>query len=204
MRTLTMISAAAAFAILMSGPVVTKSETPASETICDSEIGAAWGLCNAYCEAMDCDEDPQASQEACNRVSGKFISITGRALPCELPNPVTCPCSSFDLDLLQTANWGEPGSAQCRAGHEGPELGLDVIGGLIEGPGLHCYTYIGATHDVGAEDGAYCGSTLWFTDDCSDPNYDGASFISPEEVDACHAIIRQMAELLGAECPGDE
>jgi len=29
--------------------------TPAEETVCDLYEGAAFGLCNAYCEAMDCD-----------------------------------------------------------------------------------------------------------------------------------------------------
>ena len=36
--------------------------TPHQETVCDSETGAAFGLCNAYCEAMDCESaSPQAS-----------------------------------------------------------------------------------------------------------------------------------------------
>ncbi len=77
-------------------------QTPAEETVCDSETGAAFGLCNAYCEAMDCEsEDPQASETACTKVRGKFMNITGRDLPCEAP-PATCPClgqSSFDLFL---------------------------------------------------------------------------------------------------------
>ena len=29
--------------------------------VCDGESGRAFGLCNAYCEAMDCDWDPNAS-----------------------------------------------------------------------------------------------------------------------------------------------
>lgn len=32
--------------------------TPAEETICDGLEGAAFGLCNAYCEAKDCDLNP--------------------------------------------------------------------------------------------------------------------------------------------------
>ena len=38
-------------------------QTPATETACELESGAAFGLCNAYCEAMDCDllydDDPE-------------------------------------------------------------------------------------------------------------------------------------------------
>ena len=29
--------------------------TPSEETVCDRYEGNAFGLCNAYCEAMDCD-----------------------------------------------------------------------------------------------------------------------------------------------------
>lgn len=64
-------------------------QTPAQETVCDGETGAAYGLCNAYCEAMDCDsEDPHASPTACDAVRRNFERKTGRPLPCD----VTCPC----------------------------------------------------------------------------------------------------------------
>ena len=29
--------------------------------------GATWGLCNAYCEVMDCDGDAQATDAACQQ-----------------------------------------------------------------------------------------------------------------------------------------
>ena len=38
-------------------------KTPAEETVCEGLSGAAFGLCNAYCEAMDCDGEPKASQK---------------------------------------------------------------------------------------------------------------------------------------------
>ncbi|HSK76710.1 MAG TPA: hypothetical protein VLQ45_09650 [Thermoanaerobaculia bacterium] len=71
--------------------------TPSQETICDNESGAAYGLCNAYCEAMDCelanDNDPgtapKASDTACSKVRNKFQQTAGRDLPCE----VQCPCN---------------------------------------------------------------------------------------------------------------
>jgi hypothetical protein len=57
--------------------------TPSAETICDMESGAAFGLCNAYCEAMDCElandndplTEPKASANACSKVRGKFDSF---------------------------------------------------------------------------------------------------------------------------------
>ena len=79
-------------AILLSGTLYAQTpdgETPANEGICDSESGAAYGLCNAYCEAMDCDsENSQASEVACLKVEDKWIKITGREyLPCDCPPP---------------------------------------------------------------------------------------------------------------------
>jgi hypothetical protein len=65
---------------------------PSLETVCDAETGAAYGLCTAYCEAMDCESAaPHASATACSQVRSKFQNITGRDLPCEL----TCPCTSI-------------------------------------------------------------------------------------------------------------
>lgn len=45
----------------------------------------AIGICNAYCEALDCDgEPPRRSDRACERLARNFDRITGGAsLPCE-------------------------------------------------------------------------------------------------------------------------
>jgi hypothetical protein len=72
-------------------------ETPSQEDVCDGQKGAAFGLCNAYCEAMDCDSDnPNANAKACDRVKGNFERITGERLPCDL----FCPCFTAE-DLQQ-------------------------------------------------------------------------------------------------------
>ena len=42
--------------------------TPAEETVCDGLSGAAFGLCNAYCEAMDCDSDSTKASQKMRRV----------------------------------------------------------------------------------------------------------------------------------------
>ena len=70
---------------------------PALETVCDAETGSAFGWCNSYCEAMDCElandsdplTEPNASATACGKVRTKFEQATGRGLPCE----VSCPCT---------------------------------------------------------------------------------------------------------------
>lgn len=80
-------------------------EPPSLEAICDLETGAAYGTCNAYCEAMDCElltdgnpeTSPNASEKACMRVKANFVKKTGiETLPCEVEDcPVGelgCPC----------------------------------------------------------------------------------------------------------------
>ncbi|NND00948.1 MAG: hypothetical protein HKN85_12270 [Gammaproteobacteria bacterium] len=56
--------------------------TPAEETICDAFSGSAFGLCNAFCEAMDCgDPNQAASDTGCLRVNDNFAKRTGFRLP---------------------------------------------------------------------------------------------------------------------------
>ena len=101
---LALLSAGAGFAQTPDG------QTPAEETVCDPLSGAAFGLCNAYCEAMDCelldDGDPEtspsASPKACYRVKNNFIKVTGEVPPCDCPpdnGQLGCPCEA-DLDCL--------------------------------------------------------------------------------------------------------
>jgi hypothetical protein len=48
--------------------------------------GSAFGICNAYCEALDCDgPEPRASRRACDQLARRFGARTGGSpLPCEL------------------------------------------------------------------------------------------------------------------------
>jgi hypothetical protein len=60
-------------------------ETPSVETICDMYQGKAFGICNAYCEAQDCDTQPY--KNSCIILHDKFVKITGVEPPCP-----PCPC----------------------------------------------------------------------------------------------------------------
>jgi hypothetical protein len=54
---------------------------PSEETVCSSLSGAAFGLCNAYCEAQDCDVHPRPS---CPVLRKNFEKITGSSIfPCD-------------------------------------------------------------------------------------------------------------------------
>ncbi len=88
-RTFTILLAAVVGAAFPATAKTPDGETPSQETVCDNETGAAFGLCNAYCEAMDCDSpNHNASDQACASVRHNFERKTGRPMPCE----VTCPC----------------------------------------------------------------------------------------------------------------
>ena len=82
-------------------------QTPSEETVCDGLSGGAFGLCNAYCEAMDCDnEDPghDADQKACDAIALKLFEkhdVDIVADGCgfndgECPVPGVCPCPSIN------------------------------------------------------------------------------------------------------------
>jgi hypothetical protein len=62
-------------------------ETPAEETVCDEFSGAMYGLCVAYCEAMDCHLGDQfASDRACERVLTNYMTHSdGDMPPCHGP-----------------------------------------------------------------------------------------------------------------------
>ena len=74
-----------------------------TESVCDGEQGAAYGLCNAFCDAMDCDGDPQASETACNKVQSKFEQVTGHAPPCLEPQ-LSCVCNEALPNFLAIAS----------------------------------------------------------------------------------------------------
>ena len=62
--------------------VLTASFANASD--CSDYSGQAFGLCNAYCEATDCDDNPNANQQACDNLYSLFEAATGEAPPCEI------------------------------------------------------------------------------------------------------------------------
>lgn len=88
------------FAFPVSYSSTPDGETPAVEHVCDDYTGAAFGLCNAYCEAMDCDDDPNADQEACDKLEDKFTARTGKDIPCSYSV-----CDDFKAEELSTGEY---------------------------------------------------------------------------------------------------
>ena len=104
-------------------------QTPAEETVCDDEpTGALYGLCVAYCEAMDCDyESPHAADMACERVLTNYKKHAGETAmpPCEENGPA---CTGEDcVEDCPDDNCGGEGCS-------GEECGGDDGGSSSEPP----------------------------------------------------------------------
>ena len=75
----------------------TDGMTPADETICDNESGKSFGICNAYCEAMDCDNpDRKASNKACEKKFEQWLALNGEGVP--------LPCEDASLAISKSAS----------------------------------------------------------------------------------------------------
>ena len=86
MKIVITLATVAAGTMFISAPAfaqTTDGQTPAVEAACDGLQGKAFGLCNAYCEAIDCD-DPASLDfggAACDRILDRYIALTGDSLP---------------------------------------------------------------------------------------------------------------------------
>lgn len=67
---------------------------PAFEDICDNEVGALFGLCTAYCEAMDCHLDFLADKTACDKVLTSYLKKSGGGDPPCLEDSCTETCGA--------------------------------------------------------------------------------------------------------------
>jgi hypothetical protein len=85
--------------------------TPAAEWTCDDLNGALYGLCVAYCEAMDCHlDDWLATDKACARVLTNYTAITEGVMP---------PCQESQLNYVDNGS-GETGETVEGIGEEEP------------------------------------------------------------------------------------
>ncbi len=80
-----MIAATAASAY---GDGTPDEQPPAEEQVCDEAglMGAAFGLCVAFCEANDCDQFDQPDNSSCSKLRESYARTTGQLFfPCETP-----------------------------------------------------------------------------------------------------------------------
>jgi hypothetical protein len=164
--------------------------TPAEEDVCTNAglTGAAWGLCNAYCEAMDCDSPaPNASPVACAAVLSRFQKKTD---PAFLP-----PCEDPDTD----GDGASDGVDNCPAVPNGDQADTDADGHgdvcdncpTIENPGQEDLGIAANAFDAGngvgdacdCPCGSSCGQHLCFEGEpdpgfCLDDFQDAATFFT--------------------------
>ncbi|WP_437914917.1 hypothetical protein WME73_04970 [Sorangium sp. So ce302] len=101
--------------VIVFPAAMTSAQTPVSQTVaeesaCNGLVGAAFGLCNAYCEQQDCDEQPAP---ACESLRKNFEKQTGSStFPCD------CPASDAIIDADGTLSSGDgvPGSVDVTCG----------------------------------------------------------------------------------------
>ncbi len=144
----------------------TDGQTPAAETVCNGQTGAAFGLCTAYCEAMDCDSSaPAASPTACRRVFDNFVRVSGRQPPC------LCPCAAGYAEVQRAAADLGLAATHCEIGDNESQV-------LFGSPAirLNLVSYPNTA--------AYC--TAW--NDSGVPVV-SVSDLTPAQVASCRAII---------------
>jgi len=87
-------------------PASAGKRTPKEFGPCADQVGPAYGLCNAYCEALNCDdsEHRNASEKACRRLEEHYRNITGQEFPCKDENQAveqeTAVCPTWSADEL--------------------------------------------------------------------------------------------------------
>lgn len=159
--------------VIGAGSVSAKTpdgQTPSRETICDNETGAAYGLCNAYCEAMDCtDPNQRASNRGCESVRENFEKHTGRPLPCTM----TCPCPGV-LELFADIVSGAVQVTRCVVDDNTLFLRTtDGVGNVEDGPPANCNVN-------------------------NDPLQ--TLFLTEEESLICRVQLRALVESMGVQC----
>ena len=79
--------------VVSLGSAQTQDGIPADEeTICDDAglTGSAWDLCNAYCQAQDCDL-PGVVKKSCEMLKKNFAKHTGTdVMPCDIVACAIC------------------------------------------------------------------------------------------------------------------
>jgi len=164
---------------------------PAKESICDIYKGAAYGLCNAYCEAMDCESDsPNASSTACSKVGEKFAQITGVQPPCES----ACPFNNDNFPFWQEIISGSANITGCFDEDDYPGLPeLTLLGALsneVSFPGAYVQCYMTA-----ASDPYICASN-----ESGGEGFTGTYPLSSEEYVACRTALQAAINNAGLTC----
>lgn len=98
-----MLAMAAAFCVTTVAQAQTADgETPAEENICDGQSGRAFGICNAYCEAKDCDTQDD-NGNGCESLMTQWQKNTKEDMPCLAGSCMEC---KNDIDFKYCRSFG--------------------------------------------------------------------------------------------------
>jgi len=168
------------FSLLMAVMFLGGQAVADGSDICDGQVGAAYGLCQAYCIAMECaGPDPAGTEEACSQVSDRFEQVTGFLPPCcgicplwtrqELEDTYNRWCCGFMAD--------DSPEGSCSDGY------IAFLDGCINDDDVHdTFTLVAV-------------AALFFDDgDCDPDGYEGKyiEVVHPDTV--IHSIIMELSE----------
>lgn len=100
---------------LFSAPLFADGLPPSEESVCDvlnldGVTPGLFGLCNAYCEAKDCDAYPEGEEpRSCNRLLANYerrASNSDPVMPCLQQEQTVCPCWPPESERLADAGMG--------------------------------------------------------------------------------------------------
>jgi len=164
--------------------------TPAVETVCDVYEGALFGLCNAYCEAIDCgDPNVRAADRACSRIQANFFKKSGGEL---IPED----CQTVDVD----------DECPCFTTASITAIGGDCVGfedsGAFEGSSSYLETFYMTADGFNEYDWAVYGDS---TDGYGcmlgpDPDVLSTDSITLDEANLCWTAIVEAEEVADPPC----
>lgn len=102
---------------LFSAPLFADGLPPSEENVCDElqlpgVTPGLFGLCNAYCEAKDCDGYPEGeAPRSCNRLLVNYENRAGESdpvMPCLQEERTVCPCWPPETERLADGGMGLP------------------------------------------------------------------------------------------------
>lgn len=102
---------------LFSAPLFADGLPPSEESACDvlnadGITPGLFGLCNAYCEAKDCDGYPEGEEpHSCGRLLANYENRAGESdpvMPCLQEEPTVCPCWPPETERLADGGMGLP------------------------------------------------------------------------------------------------